>query len=116
MRRSACLLTAFAALTLCGCNLDAPVASAPPPPPPPPPQAAPAADFSNLPPEAPCTDKINRYQSVLVADHQTGNVNDSVFGQIEQELSDAAAACSAGHSGEALNLVRASETRHGYHV
>jgi hypothetical protein len=53
---------------------------------------------------------------VLVADHQTGNVNDSVFGQIEQELSDAAAACSAGHSGEALNLVRASETRHGYHV
>jgi hypothetical protein len=114
MRRSAWLLTAFVAFALCGCNLDAPVASAPPPPPPP--QAAPAADFSKLPPDAPCTDKINHYQSVLVADHQTGNVNDSVFAQIEQELSDAAAACSAGHNGEALNLVRASETRHGYHV
>jgi hypothetical protein len=112
MRRSAWPLTAFAALALCGCNVDAPVASAPPPPP----QAAPAADFSNLPPGAPCSDKINHYQSVLVADHQTGNVNDSVFAQIEHELTDAAAACSAGHSGEALNLIRASEDKHGYHV
>ncbi len=112
MYRSAWPLAAFAALALCGCNQDAPVASAPPPPP----QAAPAADFSNLPPGAPCSDKINRYQSVLLGDHQTGNVNDSVFAQIENELTEAAAACSAGHGGEALGLVRASEDRHGYHV
>lgn len=113
MRRSAWPLVAFAALALCGCNQDAPVASAPPPPPP---QGAPAADFSNLPPGAPCSDKINRYQSVLVGDHRTGNVNDSVFAQIENELTEAAAACSAGRGGEALGLVRASEDKHGYHV
>jgi hypothetical protein len=111
MRRSAWPLAACTALMLCGCNEAAPVASVPPPP-----QAAAAADFSNLPPGAPCTDKINSYQSVLVADHRTGNVNDSVFAQIENELTDAAAACSAGHSGQALGLIRASEDRHGYHV
>ncbi len=114
MHRSAWPLAALAALALCGCNQDAPIASAPPPPPPP--QAAPAADFSNLPPGAPCSDKINSYQSVLAGDHRTGNVNDSVFAQIENELTQAAAACSAGHGREALGLVRASEEKHGYHV
>ncbi len=109
MHRSAWPLAALT-LALCGCNQDAPVASAPLPPP----QAA--ADFSNLPPGAACTNKINRYQFVLSADHQTGNVNDSVFVAIEQELTEAAAACAAGHDKEALNLVRASEARHGYHV
>jgi hypothetical protein len=112
MRRSAWPLAAVAALALCGCNLDAPVASAPPPPPP---QAARVADFSNLPPGVPCSDKINRYQSVLVGDHQTGNVNDSVFEEIEHELTDAAA-CSAGRDAQALGLVRTSEDKHGYHV
>lgn len=113
MRRSAWPWAVFAiALALSACNEDAPVASAPPPPPPP---AAPAS-FANLPPDAPCTTKINHYQSVLVADHETGNVNDSVFNQIEHELSDAAAACSAGRGGEAMNLIRASETKHGYHT
>lgn len=104
-------LATFVVLALCGCNQDQPAASAPPPT-----SAQPAADFSNLPPGAPCTGKINRYQSVLVSDHQTGNVNDSVFAAIEQELTDAAAACSAGHDAEALHLIRASEERHGYHV
>jgi hypothetical protein len=111
MHRSAWPLAAFAILALCGCYQDQPVASAPPLPP-----AQPAVDFSNLPSGAACTDKINRYQSVLATDHQTGNVNDSVFVAIEHELTDAAAACSAGHDREALNLIRASEVRHGYHV
>jgi hypothetical protein len=104
-------LAAFVILALCGCNQDQPVASAPPPPP-----AQSAVDFSNLPPGAPCTGKINRYQSVLASDHQTGNVNDSVFAAIEQELTDAAAACFAGRDAEALHLIRTSEERHGYHV
>src|ERR1700683_5302043 len=111
MRLSAWPLAAFAALALCGCNQDAPVASAPPPPP-----TAPAADFSNLPPGAPCSDKINAYQAVLVGDHHTGNVNDSVFSQIENELTEAGAACAAGRDGEAMSLVRTSEDWHGYHV
>jgi hypothetical protein len=101
---------AASTLALCGCNQNAPVASAPPPPPPA------AVDLSGLPPGAACTDKINRYQFVLSTDHQTGNVNESVFTAIERELKEAAAACAAGHNQEALNLVRASEDRHGYHV
>jgi hypothetical protein len=115
MPRSAWPLAAFAgAFALCACNQDAPVASTPPPPPPP--SAPAAANLSGLPPGAPCTAKINRYQSVIVADHQTGNVNDSVFSSIEHDLTDAATACSAGHGGQALALIRASEDRHGYHT
>lgn len=115
MCRSASLLTAIAvAAMLGGCNENAaPVASAPPPPPPP---QAQAADLSGLPPGAPCTEKINRYQGVLVADHRTGNVEDPVFNQIEHEISDAAAACSAGKGSQALAMVRASQVKHGYHT
>jgi hypothetical protein len=111
MCRSAWALAVFAAaLAVCGCNENAPAASAPPPP-----QAAPA-DFSALPPNAPCTAKINNYQAVLVADHRTGNVEDPVFNQIEHELSDAAAACSAGHDAQSLAMIHASQDKHGYHT
>lgn len=101
-----------AALLLCGCNQATPVASAPPPPP-----AAPAAaKFANLPAGAACTAKIHRYQSVLAADLSTGNVEQKVYDQIEQELAQAAADCADGLGREALSLVHASEVRHGYHV
>ncbi|MGA3302464.1 MAG: hypothetical protein ABSC72_04165 [Methylovirgula sp.] len=103
----------IAALWLAGCNQPSPVASVPPPPP----QAAqePAA-FANLPPAAPCSDKIHRYQTVLRADQRTGNVEPPVYQTIEQELSEAAQACAAGHDGKAMALIQASEERHGYHV
>jgi len=70
----------------------------------------------SLPPGAPCTERLDHYQAVVGADHRTGNVNDSVYVQIERELSRAAAACAAGHEGEALSLIRQSEVRHGYHT
>ncbi len=103
----------IAAFWLAGCNQPSPVASVPPPPP----QAAqePAA-FASLPPGAPCSDKIHRYQAVLAADQSTGNVEPPVYQSIEQELSDAAQACAAGHDREAMALIQASEERHGYHV
>lgn len=115
MCRSAWLLAAITAASLLGgCNENAPpVASAPPPPPPP--QVA-TADLSGLPAGAPCTDRINRYQNVLAADHRTGNVNDFVFAEIEHEISDAAAACSAGKGSQALAMVHASQVKHGYHT
>ncbi len=77
------LLLLPAALWLAGCNQPSPVASVPPPPP----QAAqePAA-FASLPPGAPCSDKIHRYQAVLAADQSTGNVEPPVYQAIEQEL------------------------------
>ncbi len=65
--------------------------------------------------EAECNEQINRYQAVVGDDHRTGNVNESVYVQIERELSRAAAACAAGQEGEASSLIHASEVRHGYH-
>jgi hypothetical protein len=52
---------------------------------------------------------------VVGADYRTGNVNQSVYVEIERELSRAAAACAAGREGEALSLIHQSEARHGYH-
>ncbi len=66
--------------------------------------------------QAGCSEHIERYQAVVGADHRTGNVNESVYAQIERELSRAAAACAAGDEGEAMSLIRQSEARHGYHT
>ncbi len=65
--------------------------------------------------QAGCNEQINRYQAVVGDDHRTGNVNESVYVQIERELSRATAACAGGQEGEALSLIHASEVRHGYH-
>ncbi len=101
-----------AALLLTGCNETArPVASAPPPP-----QSAQSPALAGLPPGAPCSSTIGAYQTVIKHDHDTGNVNDSVYHQIEDEISRAAGACSTGRDGEARSLVAASKERHGYHM
>ncbi len=63
-----------------------------------------------------CAARLDHYQAVVNADHRTGNVNKSVYAQIEHELSRAAEACAAGHDGEGLSLIRQSEERHGYHT
>lgn len=65
--------------------------------------------------QAGCNERLDRYQAVVGSDHRTGNVNESVYVQIESELSRAAAACAAGREGEALSLIHESEVRHGYH-
>jgi hypothetical protein len=65
--------------------------------------------------QAGCNESLDRYQAVVGSDHRTGNVNESVYVQIERELSRAAAACSAGREAEASSLIHASEVRHGYH-
>ena len=67
-----------------------------------------------LPPNAPCSSEISRYQSVVASDLQTGNVEQKVYDQIERELQRASAACSAGHGGEAHAIVASSKARHGY--
>lgn len=70
-------------------------------------------DFK-LPEGAGCTGAIARYRAVVGNDHQTGNVGESVYRQIEGEISGAAAACAAGKDGEAMRLLAASKSRHGY--
>ncbi|MEI2734257.1 MAG: hypothetical protein V9G24_05155 [Rhodoblastus sp.] len=67
-----------------------------------------------LPEGAGCSGAIARYRAVIANDHDTGNVNDTVYGQIEGEISGASAACAAGRDGEAMSLVAASKSRHGY--
>jgi hypothetical protein len=98
-----------AALVLSGCNeMAQPVVAAPP-------QAS-GPSLANLPPDAACSQAIGAYQSVIQRDNDTGNVNESVYHQIEDEISRAAAACSAGRDGEARSLLAASKNRHGYHM
>jgi hypothetical protein len=101
-----------AAVLLSGCNdTSRPVAAAAPPPP-----VAAGPSFAGLPPGAPCSQAIGAYQAVIQHDQDTGNVNQSVYSQIEGEISRAAAACSSGRDGEARSLIAASKERHGYHM
>ena len=67
-----------------------------------------------LPEGAGCTGAIARYRAVVANDHQTGNVGEGVYKQIESEISGASAACAAGKDGEAMRLLAASKSRHGY--
>ncbi|MCB1534898.1 MAG: hypothetical protein KDJ44_09275 [Rhodoblastus sp.] len=67
-----------------------------------------------LPEGAGCSGAIARYRAVIANDHQTGNVGESVYRQIEGEISGASAACAAGKDGEAMRLLAASKSRHGY--
>jgi hypothetical protein len=101
----------LAAIALGGCNQtsgsSAPVAAVAPQLPVPP-------NWPNLPEGAACTKDLNHYQTVLDADVHTGNVNRSVYDQIETDLGRAADACAAGHDGEARAIIRSTKLRHGY--
>jgi hypothetical protein len=70
-------------------------------------------DFQ-LPVGAGCTGDIARWQAVQDNDKRMGQVNERVAGEIASEISNASAACQAGHDGEARALVSASKRRHGY--
>ena len=61
-----------------------------------------------------CSGDVARYRAVIDNDVTSGNVNQSVSNTINDEIDQAAAACSAGKDGEARALVRASKSRHGY--
>ena len=94
---------------LAGCNENVtPIASAP--------TARPIAPAQFQAPAgtSPCAVELSRFQGVLKADLDTGNVNQSVYDQIERELGGAARACEAGRDGESIGIVRATKARHGY--
>ena len=69
---------------------------------------------SALPPGAPCSGEINRFQSVVKDDLDTGNVEKRVYAQIQTDIGRATAACSAGRGGEAHSIIAGSKARHGY--
>jgi hypothetical protein len=99
------------AATLGGCNETTggagPIVSAP--------AAGPIGPTAyKLPPHAGCTGEINRYQGVVKADLETGNVEQKVYDDIQRDLTKAAAACEAGRESEARSIVASSRSRHGY--
>lgn len=67
-----------------------------------------------LPAGAGCDAVIARYRAVVKSDADTGNVNQSVYAQIDGEIRRAEAACSAGRDAEARSLIAASKAGHGY--
>lgn len=98
-----------AAVALAGCNEMAGGAAASPVP------SAPAAPAAlSLPSGSACANEINRFQSILKGDLETGNVEQKVFDQIQLDLNRAASACSAGKGAEAHRIVARSKASHGY--
>jgi hypothetical protein len=61
-----------------------------------------------------CASAIARYRAVIDNDLAMGHVGQGVHATIGSELAAADAACAAGRDGEALAVVRASKSRHGY--
>jgi hypothetical protein len=101
----------LAALGLAACNQTSsspePVAMTGPRAPAPP-------NWPKLPEGAACTGELTHYQTVLDADVSTGNVNRSVYDEIETELVPAANACAAGKDSEARAMIRSAKVKHGY--
>jgi len=61
-----------------------------------------------------CAAVIGRYDAVLKADWESGNVAERVYNQIQKELEPVRAACNGGRDGEARSMVTANKARHGY--
>lgn len=106
-------LVLFALPVLAGCNAaSGPQVSAPAPQP----GAYASKEFPVvvLPTGDGCAAVIGRYDAVLKADWESGNVAARVYTQIQKELEPVRAACLAGRDGEARAMVAANKTRHGY--
>ena len=109
MRIMVSLFVAAAALSLGACNEATGGASFGPTS-----VSSSSAGSFRLPADAPCAGEINRYQTIVTSDRDTGNLEQKIYDQIETELSRAASACSAGNGGQAHALVAATKARHGY--
>jgi hypothetical protein len=107
MRLSGLFAAGVTAAALMGCNAPRQAQPAIDPPGPP-------RQNVQLPEGSGCSGAVARYRGVIENDLAMGHVNQGVYGQIQGEISDAAAACSAGQDAKALALVRASKSRHGY--
>jgi hypothetical protein len=98
--RSLCL-TGLLALPLAACNQTA---SAP---------ALASASFS-MPEGSGCKGEIDRYRAVMSNDLSMGHVNQSVYNRVDREIGQAEAACVAGRDAEAVRIINATKSRHGY--
>ena len=105
------LMIAFAALLLVACNDagPAPQAAAPEP-------ATTDVTPSNftMPGGEGCAGDVARYRAIIDNDLSMGHVAKSVYNQIQKEIAEADAQCSAGHEAQARASIVASRKRHGY--
>jgi hypothetical protein len=97
------VLLSAAALAACQPKVREPVVAVGGPPAPP-----------VLPTGSGCGPEIARTRAIVASDVATENLNKSVGDRFDADLSHAAAACSAGRSGEALHLLAAAKARYGY--
>jgi hypothetical protein len=61
-----------------------------------------------------CKGEIDRYRAVMSNDLAMGHVNQSVYNRVDRELGQAETACAAGRDAEAVRMVNATKSRHGY--
>ena len=98
-------LAALVALPLAACNQTAATA---------PGSASVTPSGFNLPSGSGCGGEIARYRAVMSNDLATGHVNRSVYNRVDREIAGAEAACSAGRDAEAVRMIAATKSRHGY--
>jgi hypothetical protein len=73
-----------------------------------------AGSTAALPSGSGCAAEIRRFDAVLAADLESGNVAAKVHEQIQRELQPVRAACASGQDGAALAGTSAIKRRHGY--
>jgi hypothetical protein len=61
-----------------------------------------------------CAGAINQLRTVVDNDVATGNLNRSVYAQMQPGLAQAAGLCRAGHPSEALRALQNLKHRYGY--
>lgn len=61
-----------------------------------------------------CAAVIGRFEAVIKADYETGNVNAKVYEQMQKELSPARTSCVAGDDAASRGIVATVKSRHGY--
>ncbi len=103
--RSLCL-TGLLALPLAACNQSA-LAPAPA-------NTGITPSGIRMPEGSGCRGEIDRYRAVMSNDLAMGHVNQSVYNQVDREIGQAEAACAGGRDAEAVRMVNASKSRHGY--
>ena len=94
---------------LAGCNSSAvPVASAP--------AAYNSQRFPvvDMPVGTGCAAVIGRFEAIIKADYETGNVNAKVYEQMQKALSPARTSCVAGDDAGSRGVVAAVRSRYGY--
>jgi hypothetical protein len=100
-------LISAVAVALAGCNQTSSSGPAPA-------TAASGATPVSLPAGAACTPRLERFRAVIENENRVGQVNPSVYRQVNAELTRAEQACAAGRDADAESMLAATKARHGY--